>query len=325
MPLEATTDRLRRILVLVPWLMAHPGTMVEEVCERFGITARGLSADLDMLFMCGLPPFGPGDLIEVSIEDGRVSIRMADFLARPPRLTRAEALGLLIAGRALLSVPGLDQGPSLRSALDKLATAMRPGEADGALALADRVAVELDVPGSDLLATLRDAVADRSVLTMTYYVDSRAELTSREVEPLLVFNANGNWYIVARDRGIGEERTFRVDRIRDLTVEAETFAAPEGFDPSRYANGPVFTPSVRDIEVVLSLGAAAAWVSETIAASSVRAPDGTIEVRLRTSHTAWLVRLLLSAGPDAVVVSPAQVADEVKDAAARALAMYGSG
>jgi proteasome accessory factor C len=322
MPPERTTDRLRRILVLVPWVIANPGARVEEVCERFDMRAEELAADFEMLFMCGLPPFGPGDLIEAFIEDGTVEIRMADFLERPPRLTRAEALALLVTGRALTKLQGFEDVGSLRSALDKLAAAVAPGEAEAALDTADRIAVEMGAPGDDMLAVLRSAIAEQRRIHITYYAHSRDELTDRVVDPLLLFSANGYWYVVGLDEVAGEERTFRADRIRDITVSDVTFTPPAGFLAARYTSGPVFTPSPRDIEVTLSLGPEAAWMRETIPSVSEREEGGRIELRLRTPHTAWLVQLVLSAGPDAQVVSPPEVAAQVRDAAARALGNY---
>src|SRR5438067_279188 len=161
MPAERTTERLKRILVLVPWVIANPDATVDEVCERFGITRDELASDVDVLMMCGLPPFGPGDLLEAFIEEEHVQIGMADYLAKPPRLTRSEAIALLVMGRAVAALPGLEEAASLRSALGKLAGAVSPGEAERASELADAVAVELGATGDDLLAELRRAVDER--------------------------------------------------------------------------------------------------------------------------------------------------------------------
>ncbi|MGZ4208498.1 MAG: hypothetical protein ACXVQ6_11460, partial [Actinomycetota bacterium] len=124
MPAERTTERLRRILVLVPWVIAHPETTVTELCERFGISREELASDVDVLMMCGLPPFGPGDLIEAFIEGDQITIGMADYLAKPPRLTRGEAIALLVTGRAVAALPGMEEAESLRNALGKLASAV---------------------------------------------------------------------------------------------------------------------------------------------------------------------------------------------------------
>ena len=323
MPVERTTERLKRILVLVPWVIANPDATVPEICDRFGITREELAGDVDVLMMCGLPPFGPGDLIEAFIEGEHVQIGMAEYLAKPPRLTRAEAIAMLVMGRAVAALPGMEEAASLRSALGKLAGAVSPGEAARATELAERVAVELGATGDDLLAELRHAADEHRRLRITYYSSGRDEMTERDVDPLLVCASLGYWYLIALDHQSGEERTFRVDRIRDATQTGDVFAPPPGFDAARYADGPLFTPSPRDLVVVLDLAPGAAWIREVVPSEEqVEQPDGTYRITLRTPHFAWLVRLLLSAGDDARVVEPAELRDAVRDVAARALALY---
>ena len=56
-------ERFRRLLLLVPYVIRRSGAPVKEVCERFGIKRSELLADLNLLFMCGLPGYGPGDLM----------------------------------------------------------------------------------------------------------------------------------------------------------------------------------------------------------------------------------------------------------------------
>src|SRR5262245_22662180 len=114
------SDRLRRLLVVVPYVVRHPGVRVEELTRLFGVGETELLDDLNLLFVSGLPPYGPGDLIDVQVEEGRVWIGMADYFARPVRLTRAEALALYLKGKALLGTPGLEEAPDLASALAKI-------------------------------------------------------------------------------------------------------------------------------------------------------------------------------------------------------------
>src|SRR4030095_4761019 len=83
-------------------------------------------ADLDLLFVSGLPPYGPGDLIDVDIQDGRIWIGMADYFARPLRLTRSEALAIYLRGTGLTGARGLEGAPALSSARAKLAAAPGP-------------------------------------------------------------------------------------------------------------------------------------------------------------------------------------------------------
>ncbi len=120
------SDRLRRLLVLVPYLVKHPGTELAEITRLFGVREDELTSDLNLLFVSGLPPYGPGDLIGVAIEDERVWIDMADYFSRPLRLTRAEALALYLRGTALAVTPGLREATALASALRKLEERLGP-------------------------------------------------------------------------------------------------------------------------------------------------------------------------------------------------------
>src|SRR5206468_12886167 len=61
---ESLEERFRRLLTMVPYMVKHPGVSVGDVRRRFGITRSQLVADLNLLFVCGLPGYGPGDLIE---------------------------------------------------------------------------------------------------------------------------------------------------------------------------------------------------------------------------------------------------------------------
>ena len=323
MPPERSAQRLRRILVLVPWVMANPGATVDEVCRRFSLTPAQLTADLEMLFVCGLPPFGPGDLIWATIEGDHVVIEMADYLSKPPRLSRGEAIGLLVMGRALASLPGFEGTDVLRSALDKLAGAVTPADAELAQETASRVAVDLATPGAGLLGDVRRAIDDRARLHITYYSHGRAEMTERDVDPLIAFSMQGNWYVAAYDHLSAEERWFRIDRIKDLSRTGDVFERPDGFDPSTYETAPLFTPSPGDIDVVIEVSASASWIRGFVPyEEETDAGDGAVRLRLRTPHLAWVVRLLLGAGPGARPISPLELVDGVRAAAERALALY---
>ena len=113
-----TAMRLTRILSMLPFVIAHPGVSVDEVSERFGYTRKELIDDLNLVFLCGLPGYGPGELIDASVEEDEVWVDMADYFSRPLRLTPPEALVLLASGMALISA---GQGPpALQAAVQKL-------------------------------------------------------------------------------------------------------------------------------------------------------------------------------------------------------------
>src|SRR6185437_8722126 len=100
-------ERLPRLLALVPYLQAHQGISASQAAADFEITEDQLRRDLQLLWMCGLPGHGPGDLIDLSFEGDTVSVGHDAGLARPLRLTTDEALALVVALRTLADQPRL--------------------------------------------------------------------------------------------------------------------------------------------------------------------------------------------------------------------------
>jgi proteasome accessory factor C len=311
------SERLRRLLVVVPYLVRHPGTSVEEATQLFGISEQDLLADLDLLFVSGLPPYGPGDLIDVDIQDGRIWIGMADYFARPLRLTRAEALAIYVRGTGLTAVPGLDEAPALTSALAKLAGGLGP-EALGALP--ERVETAGGSGEVETLGELRRAAAERERLWIEYYAASAAETTEREIDPEEIFFDISHWYVVAWDHRSDAERLFRADRIRSVARTGERFE-PRGL---RGAGRPLYTPGRDDVAVVLRLAPAARWVAEYYeTVRETELDDGRLEVEIPAGRLEWLERLLLRLGTDAEIVAPEALRDRVRELARRTLDRYG--
>src|SRR6266511_1285032 len=239
-PEASAAGRLQRLLALVPWVMAHPDSTVDEVCARFAMTREALAADLELLFMSGVPPYGPGDLMEAWIEGERVHIGLADYFARAPRLTWREAAGLYLAGRALASLRELDEHGALERALAKLETVLPSDQLDRIQELASRVSVDLGggEPERAHRAMLSRAAAANRRVVLEYYSGSRGDLSRRKVDPWLVFATAGHWYMVGHCHRAGGERLFRLDRVVEVTPTEEQFERPASFDPASYSESP---------------------------------------------------------------------------------------
>lgn len=304
------------MLVIVPYLVQHPGSALPEVATLYDVPRDQLRRDLDLLFMSGLPPYGPGDLIDVEVdEDERVWIRMADHFSRPLRLTRNEALALSLRGAELLAMPGLPEAPALAGALRKLREGLGPETtgSDGAIATAGagRPAAHLEA--------LRGAARDHERLTIEYFAGSTGEWTTRDIEPEEVFSAMGNWYVAAWDVDADDERLFRADRIRSVTPAGHAFE-PRGLEG---AGRPLYTPTGAEVPVRLRLRPDARWIAEYYATSdAVERDDGSIEVTLPAAQLGWVAGLLLRVGDDARILSPAEAVDAVRNVAARTLSRY---
>ncbi len=304
--------------MVVPYLVQHPGATVRDTAELFGMSEADLLADLDLLFVSGLPPYGPGDLIDVEVQDGRIWIGMADYFARPLRLTRSEALAIYLRATALAGVPGLEEAPALSSALAKLAEGLGP---DTFGELPDRVGA-MGGREVDTLGVLRAAAAAREVLRIEYYAASGAETTEREIDPEEVFFAIGNWYVAAWDHRSSQERLFRADRVRSAVPTGARFES-RGLQGSGRA---LYTPGEDDVTVTLRLGPEARWVAEYYATTGEsELADGRLEVELPAGRLEWLERLLLRLGTDAEIVGPPELRERVRELAIRTRKRYRSG
>src|SRR3954464_3010328 len=173
----ANLERLPRLLALVPYLQARPGISVAAAAADFNVSEAQLRKDLTLLWMCGLPGHGPGDLIDLAFEGEAVSVVFDAGMSRPLRLTAGEALALVVALRTLAETPGLADTDAVQRALAKVERAAG-GAVDDAT-----VTVALDATAR-LLPLLHRAVAERRALELRYYTAARDESTQRTVDPL---------------------------------------------------------------------------------------------------------------------------------------------
>lgn len=303
-----TARRLNRILAMVPWVLANPGATVTEVCERFGYqNRRQLVDDLNLVFVCGLPGYGPGDLMVAYVDEDEVVVEMAEYFARPLRLSAPEALGLLAAGRAMLS-SGLGS-PELAAAVMKLEAVILP-ESD------ESVVVDLAEP--PYVAVLRKAAAEAQVVRIEYRAVSTGEVTTRDVEPWMVFSTLGNWYVRGHCRRARAERVFRIDRIRAAAETGDRFDPPEELPPPEVR----YTPEEDDVRATIRLRPAARWVADYYPVE-IDADDGSeMVVRFSASDPAVPARLLVRLGASAELVEGVAVARSASDLRSRILARY---
>ena len=315
-----TPDRMTRLLALVPYLTARPGGVpVAEAARDFGVSERQLRADLELLWMCGLPGYGPGDLIDLAFEGDRVRVTFPAGMLRPLRLTTDEAVALVVALRTLLELPGLAEREAVSTALAKVSVA-----AGSATDRVTPVAVTVDA-SEKALAVVQDGLDRGRALHLHYYVPTRDERTERTVDPMRLLQVEGRWYLEAWCRRVEGTRLFRLDRVDDVAVLDEPAAPPPQAQERDVQNG-VYQPEPGSPAVRLRLARSARWVADYYPAEDVVAvdhPPGGLAVTLRTADLAWARRLVSSLGGAADVDEPAQLAAEVAADARAALRRYG--
>lgn len=299
-----TAERLRRLLVMLPWLMERGEVPVAEMAERFGLTEAQLVSDIELVSMCGLPPY-LDELIDVWIDDGVVSTGIPRVFTKPLRLTAPEGFALLAAARVALQLPGAEPDGALARALEKLAAA-----------LGDVVVV--DQPQPPATADITDAAERGARLRVTYWSATADGASERVITPRRVFLDRGRWYVIADDHRSGQERTFRVDRIEQWAPTGEV-------DPPRVVAAPTADEWFLDDDLRtarLELPAAAGWVVERYPVRTVEQRGERLVVELAVTDERWLRELLLRLGSGATVLAPDEWRHLGAEAAAGLLARY---
>jgi proteasome accessory factor C len=316
---ETATERLARMLALVPYISRRPGVAIGELAAEFGVSAEQVGADLNLLMVCGLPGYYPDDLIDVVLDDdgGTVAIAFDAGIERPVALTADEAFALTVALRALAELPGLVDAAAVHSALAKLEKAS--GRA------ADETDAVRVVPAdpAPALGAVRQALDETRRIWIRYYTASRDAVTERTVDPLRLLVTDGHSYLEAYCHLAGAIRHFRVDRIDEVRILDEPAQATLWVDsdvPDR-----IFHPDPQIPPVTLTLNRSARWVAEYYSMEEVTElaePAGALRVRMRAAGDEWLARLVLSLGGDAVIEDRPDLAALVRLRAEEALTAY---
>jgi len=318
--LVTSTERLQRLLALVPYVVSRKVVGLAETAAAFGVSERELVDDLNLLWCVELRAPDPYCPIDLSYEGGEIVISQAESIGRPLRLAVDEASALLVALRMLAEVPGQQDTSALSRLIAKLEAAA--GEAAAASAQV-AVLVEIAAAETDALAARIRAAKDAGRrLHLRYYVPGRDEATERDVDPMRLLVVEGRPYLEAWCLRAEAMRLFRLDRVLDLEVLEVPASPPPEATPVDVDQG-LFRPSPDDVHVVLELSAEGRWVAENYPCESVtELTDGRLEVVLSTPDTGWVRRLALQLGEDGRVVSPPSLVAEVRDAATAALANY---
>jgi proteasome accessory factor C len=303
---------LRRTLAILQFLSrAGAPVATRDLADRFGVTAKQIIADLQLAACCGVPPYGPEDLFEITFSDDDSEVEMSPVPVLQPRhpgqLTPSEVVAVSTAGQVLLAMTSGAEH-------DLLAVAV--GKVLHGLGASGHVRVALDSP--PFAETLRAASRSRTRVHIDYFTASSRSITEdRLIEPLEVVVQRGRWYLDAFDVAHQSVRKFRIDRVLDVEPTDETFTRDRPSTPAGGAWPPADAP-----KVVMLAPPGSQWVAETHPASVQTEPDGRLRIELAVADWDWLETLLLQIGPGVTVVSPADAVDLPARSAAAVLARY---
>ena len=313
------SDRLQRLLALVPYVVSRQVVGLAETADAFGISERELVDDLNMLWCVELRSPDPYCPIDLSYEGGEIMVTEAESMDRPLRLGTDEASALLIGLRLLAELPGQQDRSALNRAIAKLEAAA--GEAGAA---SEQVAVQMDGRApANIQAQAAEAIKDGKRLHLSYYVPGRDEATERDVDPMRVVVVQGRAYLEGWCRRAEAVRLFRLDRVLELSILHIDREVPDEAESVDVDASSLFRPSDADVHVELEVTGAGRWVADYYPCEeTTELGEGRLGVVIRTPDTQWVRRLALRLGEDGKVVSPLDLVEQLTADATAALARF---
>jgi predicted DNA-binding transcriptional regulator YafY len=309
-------DRLVAALLL---LQARGRVTAAELARELEVSVKTARRDLESLSTAGLPVYaqpGRGGGWQL-LGGGRTDLS---------GLTAAEARALF-----LITGPHTMLAPEAKAALRKLVRALPEPFREDATAAAEAVVLDAagwgaaSPPASPHLDVLQRAIVER-VQVRLRYAGSSGAMTDRTVDPLGVAAKGGTWYLLA-DTASGR-RTYRVDRIRAVTLTDRAAIRPPGFDLAkawREAVAAVDARRTRVEAVVLASQAAAEGLLHQFGGDARvgdRRTGGRCEVHIGGASTLQLAERLAGWGNGIEVVTPLELRRQLAEIGVQLVEAY---
>jgi predicted DNA-binding transcriptional regulator YafY len=178
-----------------------------------------------------------------------------------------------------------------------------------------------------VLLAIADAVRYHRPLSIRYTAaDGRR--SERTFHAYGIVAHSGRWYVTGADPGIGEDRTFRLDRVTDARVLPGSFEPPVGVDPAQRALSGFASAEYRH-HVILWIQGTAEQIRTALPASVATVAEATpksgdghrtrrwLRVELRVERLDWLPPLLASLDLPFSIEQPDELGDAVAALAER--------
>jgi predicted DNA-binding transcriptional regulator YafY len=294
-----------RLLALLSMLQARPFWNGIELAERMGVTPRTVRRDVTRLRELGYP---------VEATPGPIGgYRLGAGGRLPPLLLSDEEAVAVVLGleaAAFGTVSGLED--SALAALAKLEQVM-PGPLRRRVADLHETTVRLAGPdrprvNPDALILLARSCRGRERLRMGYR-DAQDQPSDRVIEPFRLVFTERRWYLVARDTGRDDWRTFRVDRITSLSETGERFTLQEEPDAAALVADGIALGAYRiqaHVALPVSVEEAARSIARTVGRLEPAA-DGRSRLTIGASDPEWIAEYLASLPFDFEVLDPPEV------------------
>ncbi|MFR0355102.1 helix-turn-helix transcriptional regulator [Streptomyces sediminimaris] len=309
-----------RVLTLLELLQSGGTRTVAELADRLGVEGRTVRRYVDQLIDLDIP-------VE-SVRGRYGGYRLAPGYRLPPLMLSddealAVLLGLVAGRRAGLTTTQHTAGETASAKIRRVLPkhlARRLDTLVEALAFTDQPG-DFDTPDAEVLLTIADAVRHHRPVSVRY-TDREGRRSERTLHAYGIVAHAGRWYVTGKDARIGEDRTFRLDRVADARTLPGSFETPVGLDPAERVLTAFATAPYRH-EVTLRIHGTAAQVrahlpagvaslpDETPAAGEDRTAERWLRVELRAERLDWLPAVLAALDRPFVIERPDELRDRV--------------
>jgi proteasome accessory factor C len=302
---EQVSDRISRLLALVPWLAKRPGITLTQTAQHFGISVETLTKDLWQLVLCGLPGYGPDQLVDIDFwDDDRIWVQDPQTLAVPMRISSDEAIALSIALRRMNQIPGVAEKDTINKLIVKMDSVTGSSMSVFKVSSADQVAQ------SELIES---ALSNERSLSFDYSSSTDSH-SRRNVTPIRVFGVDDYLYLAAWCEQAEAVRSFRFDRIANVDV----------IEPLIHGQADLMTEltGLTDLDsaptALIRIDSEIAWVTEEawVRHSSKdfgELEDGQILITVPYLSKEWLICWVMSMAGAATVLEPIAFAEEISE------------
>lgn len=317
-----------RVLTLLELLQSGGTRTVAELADRLGVQGRTVRRYVDQLIDLDVP-------VE-SVRGRYGGYRLAPGYRLPPLMLSddealAVLLGLLAGRRAGLTTAQRTAGETAAAKIRRVLPkhlARRLDTLLEALAFTEQPG-DFDTPDAEVLLTLADAVRHRRPVSVRY-TDRDGRRSERTLHAYGIVAHAGRWYVTGQDARLGEDRTFRLDRITDARALTGSFEEPSGPGPAERVLAAFATAEYRH-EVTLRIHGTVGQIRARLPASVASLEEcGPAEaecwrrVELRAERLDWLPAVLASLDRPFAIERPDELRDLVAALAER-LASYARG
>jgi predicted DNA-binding transcriptional regulator YafY len=312
-----------RLITLIMLLQRQPNQTGAQLAQALDISVRTVQRYITMLDEMGIPIYA-----ERGPHGGYALVR--GYKMPPLIFTPEEAVAVCLGTSFLEEVWGRLYQEAARGALAKLDNVL-PDEQRREVAWARQTLLAVGMNWADLnlsgpyLEKLRDAARERRRVRFLYRGRNQPEPLQRDLNPYVLVHGWGWRYCIGYCHLRQAIRTFRLDRIADLTLLDQTFEIPADFDLEAYmASEPYFQ---RRVQVRLYFAPEVALIvldNRAYWDTVEEQPDGSVIVTFASPDLESAASIVLGYATLAVVLEPEDLRELVRERARGIVARYAS-